>query len=395
MRRLATTGDEKCGLIALTAAILSLAGIVVIQSLTHPGRAKDGQGPSSEALLPPLVFIHGIKGSILSRRNGFRAWITFRQALGLASADLRLPLRWDGEVQQRDELVVEGPIETVAWRDIYGRFLDWASGSGRAFYTFAYDWRRDNLETVDQFTAVLVEISKRHRRAKVQVVAHSMGGLVSFVALNRAPNLFHSLLFAGTPFGSSISFLEDMHAGTAAGLNGRILSPQILFTFVSPYCFFPSDPNTSGLVKQNGETIRHNWYSADDWERQQLGIFSTSGSSSVTEEQREHLCRALGRASEFRSLLVCRQELQYPPIAVLARDRYPTLRTLVKGGPSSIGGWDFQTGHREPADGRVGFSKAVPPQGVPYTKHTTPQQHGDLLQDTSQVETILAQLLHL
>ena len=177
------------GLIALTAAILSLAGIVVIQSLTHPGRAQDGQGPSSEALLPPLVFIHGIKGSILSRRNGLRAWITFRQALGLASADLRLPLRWDGEVQRRDELVVEGPIETVAWRDIYGRFLDWASGSGRAFYTFAYDWRRDNLETVDQFTAFLVEISKRHRRAKVQVVAHSMGGLVSFVALNRSKSV--------------------------------------------------------------------------------------------------------------------------------------------------------------------------------------------------------------
>ena len=382
----------KRGQIALTVAFVSLAGIIVIQSLTHPRRAQDGQ---AEAGLPPLVFIHGNKGSILSKPNGLRCWITLRQALGLASADLRLPLWWDGEVQRHDELVVEGPIEAVAWRDIYGSFLDWASGSGRAFYPFAYDWRRDNLETVDQFTAFVGAISNRHREAKVQVVAHSMGSLISFVALNRTPNLFHSLLFAGAPFGSSVSFLEDLHAGTATGLNGRILNPRILFTFVSSYYVFPSEPNDSGLVEQNGETIPHNWYSADDWERQQLGIFSTSRSSSVTEEQREHLRRALGRARQFRSLLVARQALHYPPISVLASDSHPTLRTVVKGGPCSIGGWDFKTGHREPGDGRVGFSKAMPPQGVAYSQHKTPQQHGDLLKDTGQIETILVQLLHL
>lgn len=76
-------------------------------------------------------------------------------------------------------------------------------------------------------------MSEQHGGKKVQVVGHSLGGLISFVALNRRPDLIHSALLAGVPFGSTISFLEDMQTGTATGLNHRILSPQVLFTFAS------------------------------------------------------------------------------------------------------------------------------------------------------------------
>ena len=221
-----------------------------------------------------------------------------------------------------------------------------------------------------------------------------MNRTMDFAALNRRPDLFHSILFAGVPFSHCISFLEDIHAGTAIGLNRRILSPKVLFTFPSRYSFFPLDAPHSGLVEPNGNRITHDWYSADDWERHELGIFSTVEPSQVTEEQQAHLRNALRRAAEFKRLLVCKKDesFQYPPIAVLASDARPTLSTVIRHGPRAVRGWDFQTAPREPGDGRVEFAKAMPPERVPYTVHKTPREHADLLKDTEQVSAILAQL---
>ena len=147
--------------------------------------------------LLPLVFIHGFKGSALSDSKGRWRWITSWQALGLSSPDLSLPIHWEGDVQHFDELVPTTPLRTVAGQDIYASFLDWAVGSGRPVHSFAYDWRRDNLETGDKFVVFLETLSQQYEGAKIQVVGHSMGGLISFVALNRRPDLVHSALFAG------------------------------------------------------------------------------------------------------------------------------------------------------------------------------------------------------
>jgi pimeloyl-ACP methyl ester carboxylesterase len=282
----------------------------------------------------------------------------------------------------------------VAGQDVYASFLKWGQTYRRPFYPFAYDWRRDNLETTDAFLKFLNIVNERHGAAKVQVVAHSMGGLITFAALNRRPDLFHSVLFAGVPFGHALSFLEDMHAGTSTGMNKRILSARVLFTCASPYCFFPSSRVESGLTEQNGSPISHDWYSTDDWERSKLGIFATPQTEEITDVMRSHLRNALAHARVFRSMLVCQSEppFQYPPIAVLASDLHPTLSTVVRNGPRAVKGWDFRTGSREPGDGRVLLSNAVPPEGVPYTLHKSRHEHGALLRDTSQVFKILTEL---
>ena len=48
-----------------------------------------------------------------------------------------------------------------------------------------------------KFVAYLQWISAKHDGMKVQVVAHSMGGLIAIAAMHLMPNLFHSLLLAG------------------------------------------------------------------------------------------------------------------------------------------------------------------------------------------------------
>ncbi len=348
----------------------------------------------AQRLMPPIVFIHGFKGSILSDSKASVRWITWQQAFGLSSSDLSLPLHWNGKVQQGDELVARVPVRAVAWQDVYAPFLNWAETSDRVFRAFAYDWRRDNLENTAEFIRFLENVSRENGGARIQVVAHSMGGLITFVALNRRPDLFHSVLFAGVRFGQGVSFLEDMHVGTATGLNRRILSPQVLFTFVSIYCLFPWNTLDSGLVEKNGDSISHDWYSADDWERHKLGLFATIEPAAVTGEQRSHLRNALARAREFSSLLVNQEDgsFHYPPIAVLASDAHPTLSRVVKDGPRAAKGWDFQEAPKEPGDGRVIFAGAMPPQGVPYVVYKTARQHGYLLNEVSLVSSILANL---
>lgn len=207
-------------------------------------------------LFVPIVFIHGIKGSVLFESGGGVRWIAWQQAFGLSSPVLSLPLQWNGDVQQRDSLVAQAPLRKVAWQAIYAPFLDWAPTSGRAFRPFTYDWRRDNRENTAKFIKFLESISQESGGARIQVVAHSMGGLITFAALNRRPDLFHSVLFAGVPFGHNISFLEDMQIGTATGLNRRILSPNVLFSFASIYSLFPLDKRNSGLEKENEKPYR-------------------------------------------------------------------------------------------------------------------------------------------
>ncbi len=237
-------------------------------------------------------------------------------------------------------------------------------------------------------------VSRRFGGQKVQIVGHSMGGLIGFVALKRRPDLVHSVLFAGVPFGPLTGFLEDMHAGTAVGLNRRILSPEVLFTFVSPYCLFSLTPTKSDLEDENGNTIVHNWYAEADWERHKLGIFGMLEPAEITDEQRLHLRTALARAKEFRSLFVRSNEnsFKYPPIAVLASDSRETLSTIVKGGPRAVRGWDFGEAPKELGDGRVPFRRALPPKGVPYEVYKTAREHGDLLNDIYVVSWILRRL---
>src|SRR5207244_5279422 len=57
--------------------------------------------------------------------------------------DSHVPIYDCRSFQQQDGVVATSPLRTVAGQNIYASFLKWAESSGRPFYSFAYDWRRD------------------------------------------------------------------------------------------------------------------------------------------------------------------------------------------------------------------------------------------------------------
>lgn len=344
----------------------------------YAATGKAAQGGSE----PPIVFIPGIKGSVLADNGAAVKWITPLQALGLASPNLSLPLDWKDGKQGQDGLsprAVLSGVRILPWfleQQVYGPLLKAAGNTKRPFFAFPYDWRRDNNETLAKFENFVEWVRQKNQGARIRVIAHSMGGLITLALLNKRPELFDSVVFVGVPFSGTITFLLDMHAGTATGLNRAILSPEVLFTHPSIYTLFPVEG--SGLVDAAGKPIQVDFYSPEDWKKHGLGIFYDS--SAVTPQQKNYLTVALQRAKAFRQLLVPRDQ-RYPPITIVSGREIPTLASVMQNGPHSINGWDFDAQPKEPGDGRVLVKQSFPPAGIPYRVVYSKADHADQLSD--------------
>jgi len=260
---------------------------------------------------------------------------------------------------------------------IYKKWLKIARNLKRPFYEFAYDWRRDLHETTALFEEFLLKVSSENANSKVQVVAHSMGGLVTFPVLNRQPSLIHSVTFAGVPFGVGIGFLKDLHVGNPQGNNSKILSQSVLFTFPSVYNFFPSKNNPK-IFSDMEHPYDIDLMTVKDWIENKLGVFSLMD---PTEAMQSHLENCLNHAVHYRNSLQYNPKVNYPPIAILAAKSKPTIKLLLKDGPKSIRGYDFETMPKVEGDSRVTWEGAHPPEGVPHEEFETTESHEALLDD--------------
>jgi pimeloyl-ACP methyl ester carboxylesterase len=345
---------------------------------------------------PPLVFIHGLKGSELVSVDGKIQWLGTLAALGFRTPDLRLQTRFDdgtqplGPLQPGKILARINVLPVLIGVDVYGPWLKAASGMNKAFYQFSYDWRRDNLETMATFAKFLESVKSRHGGKKVQVVGHSMGGMIALAVMNRNPELFDRLVLAGSPLGGGIGFLPDLHQGVSTGLNGDILGPDVLMTFPSVFAFFPDRPGS--LVDASGQTLEVDFHWAQSWQTLKLGMYAEGrdpgvGYAGFFEE-------ALARAKRFRELLAPNPGAgDHPPVLVVAGKKVPTLVQAIQDGPNSELGWDFASAPRAPGDGRVAFEQALPPEGIKHEVFETTAEHTDLLSDKA-VQKKIAQFLH-
>jgi len=197
------------------------------------------------------------------RADGSLAYLTAAQALNLDAPPLSLPFSWvtDGAVsdcsafyQRRDALVAGAPLSEVRALcgfvrvAVYSTFMRWAESMGRPFSTFGYDWRRDPWETADLLLARVHALSAEHGGVGVQVVAHSNGGLLTLIALNRdggAP--VHSVIYAGTPFRPAFGTLRPFREGLTLGLRNTASIPASGAASVSGrYTFLPLGAPSSG-----------------------------------------------------------------------------------------------------------------------------------------------------
>ncbi len=149
---------------------------------------------------PPVIIIPGILGTeLVNSETGERVWPSiFRSSVD----DLNLPLGAD-LAANRDKLVPKKIVTTLRLSRLvpevyiyhnlleamknYGGYRegDWdnptADGDRDTFYVFAYDWRRDNVETARLLMRRIEQLKARLGRPDLRfnIVAHSMGGLIA------------------------------------------------------------------------------------------------------------------------------------------------------------------------------------------------------------------------
>src|SRR5918911_948031 len=159
----------------------------------------------------PVIVIPGTLGSqMVNRKTGEVVWPGVLRSSG---DGLSLPVSPD-LAANRDDLVASKIVATLKLARIapevyvyyellralerYGGYRegDWdappADGDRDTFYVFPYDWRRDKVETARELVARVEALKEKLGRPdlKFNVVAHSMGGLVTrYAAMYGAADL--------------------------------------------------------------------------------------------------------------------------------------------------------------------------------------------------------------
>ncbi len=255
---------------------------------------------------PPVVVIHGVLGSRLANASGGKeVWPgSLRNIVFSDYPELRLDIDPDTLLPLPSTLVTTGIARRAGGVDFYGRILSTledAAGFGPAvpgqpatrgekrYYVFAYDWRQDNVVTVTKLDAFIEEIRADYANPdlKVDVIAHSMGGLVTryyirygtldvlddnaFPVNQRGASRIRRVILLGTPNLGSVGALQTLIRGYKVGLGA--VPPEVVATFPSTYQLLPH-AITNWFVTMDGRPLERDQFSADNfWRRFEFSVF--------------------------------------------------------------------------------------------------------------------------
>lgn len=254
----------------------------------------------------PVILIPGLFGSKLrDKQTGKEVWPG--SATDVVFSDYQqLALKFDRETLQvlPDNLEAYDVADRVLGQDIYGPIISTLEKSGgyqrgvpgtpalkneRRYYVFPYDFRQDNSRHALALEALIDKIRRDYSNPdlKVDLVAHSMGGLVARYYLrygvadvlngeHEQVTLYgttrvRKLILLGTPNLGSASSLHAFLNGEKVGF-GKI-APEVLATMPSGYQLFPH-PLVSWLIDVNGNTLNDNLFDTATWERYHWSIFN-------------------------------------------------------------------------------------------------------------------------
>ena len=353
---------------------------------------------SDELQRNPIIVIPGILGSKLVDESEKRvAWGEFGgNGIDPATAEgarlLALPMERGARLDElTDTVKVAGTLDTLnirvfgvlfqiaAYRDIvtalgFGGYREVASnqnpGSGGNqvnCFQFAYDWRRDNLETVALLHEFILEKkafveSERRKQygddaqpVRFDIVAHSMGGVMAryYLQYGNAPlpdddDTPPEVTWAGAQYVDRLVMIAPPNAGSLQAVEyltqgvqfSRFFSkyePALLGTMPSIYQLLPRTRHRP--VVAGPKRVAIDLYDPRVWVQARWGFFNPSQTELLKQllpdepdPQRrqqiayEHLKKCLRRAEQFHVALDVRA---VPPegtsIHLIASDAHPTL----------------------------------------------------------------------
>jgi len=333
-----------------------------------------------------VVVLPGIMGSGLLRPDGTRVWLNVRNAVGQyrLSLPLVLPL-----ADSRDDLkpgALLGTEEIVPRLFGFTEYYDLlellaavgfrpartSGAAGMSQHVFAYDWRRDLVESARRLDETLAALADARGDAdtRFNIVGHSMGGLVARYYLRygtaepdpdgpvtwAGARRIRNLILVAVPNGGGIHSLEALLLGNRVGLSYATLASPVVARMPSVYQLLPP-AGAPALVDHRGEPLDADLHDVETWRRFGWGPFGSARRRLVPladgRDKIEHaafLEAALLRARAVHAALDRKPDTPCPAkVVLLGGDCLPTLaRALV---PEKPGVPRFEPLNRKEAEG--------------------------------------------
>lgn len=322
-----------------------------------------GSRTVSPELGPPartaIVFVPGYQGTSLVRTSDeSTVWVSAYEAL-FGDKTLRLPLEAMGFGEALD--LKPGPIlehvsvvPGIYGVPVYGPILnflrDFAAATADAkLVEFAYDWRRDLIQTIEVLDARVRAL--RAEGFHVVIFAHSMGALLTgyFLRYGSQPperaretwegaELVDAVVTAAAPFRGAMRVFSNMQYGSKTAWNRSLMQANAISSFPSSYYLLPSADYdvllNPELVPERGAILN-----PKNWDEQGWGLLrATSQLDPKLREARFKFTAAqLQRSDAFHRRLLA--PIQKPPA-----HKIPLLNVVATGSPCLARGiWQKKT----------------------------------------------------
>ncbi len=288
------------------AALVVLIALAACSSTPRPDLARLYRIGTETADLTPVIVIPGLFGSRLrDRTTGIEVWPG--GVRDLVFGDYRtLALEFDPQTLRviPDNLEAFGLFEQALGQSFYAPIIHTLQSFGgyvrgtpgeplrgreRRYYVFPYDWRQDNVVHVRDLDRLIETIRRDYRDPdlRVDVIAHSMGGLIARYYLRYGTvdvlggetyeqvtlygtTRVRKLILLGTPNMGSAGSLHAFLTGEPIGL--KRIAPEVLATMPSGYQLFPH-PLVTWLVGVEGHALDVDLFDGASWRRFGWSIF--------------------------------------------------------------------------------------------------------------------------
>lgn len=289
---------------------------------------------------------------------------------------------------------------------------------GRNLYVFHYDWRQDNVSNAQLLAQYIAHVLEKHpKHQQVDVVAHSMGGLIlryfqRFGAedvldeldllsgheqmklnLSQTDKIRHAI-FLGTPQLGSVKSVVRLLSGF--DFNLRNVPVEVQITMPSVYQLLPH-PQSHWLVDIEGHPQTLNLYDPKIWQDNLWSIYNPEVQSRIlkhSDDQAEGLrtikslehffVKQLTRANSFWRALSAEFEVKHEGFVIMGGDCNKTLsRLLILNNGTHLSLSDnhlmiedltrralFKSALYEPGDGQVTKSSLLGQIHNPITHQT-------------------------
>lgn len=212
----------------------------------------------------PLIFIPGIAGTELWRVTDGPFPVLAKVWLNPTNISLPIDLFTLGPLRQGEhgediaDLQPTQVIESIGLKDVYGdfiRFLRDFESQGYRVVTLPYDWRLHLTGQTSELAVLIKQLRDETGRDRVDIVAHSMGGLLAKAYLNKRDaqgkkineGTVRNLMMIATPHFGSVKALkallsgEDDFAGWGEWLLDKDMMARIFTNMPTAYQLLPSN----------------------------------------------------------------------------------------------------------------------------------------------------------